>query len=98
MTKFRKWLVKLVIPTSHILVPKIPSRGLLSSMAMSENHAFGMPVPGDDEILKMRGPTNVWEALVAKQDLTTAEKAGKLVTMSQLYEEATGQGFYRHEN
>ncbi len=98
MTKFRKWLIKLVIPPTHILVPKVPSRGLLSSMAMRENHAFGMPVPGDDEILAARKSTNVWEAMVANQDLTTAEKAGKLVTMSQLYREATGQGFYKHED
>ncbi len=95
MTKLRKWLVGLVIPPTHIVVPKVPTRNCLSSMAMRENHAFGMPVPSDEEILKMRKSTNIWEAMVANQDLTTAEKASKLVKMSQLYEEATGQGFYR---
>ncbi len=98
MNKLRKYLIGLLLPSTHIVVPKVPSRGCLSSMAMRENHAFGMPVPGDDEILAARKSTNVWEALVAKQDLTTAEKAGRLVTMSQLYEEATGQGFYKLDN
>ncbi len=94
MTKLRKWLVSLTVPSTHIVVPKAPSRGCLSSMAMRDDHSFWMPVPSDEEILAERKKGDIF----ARQWLTTGEKEVRLSSMQQLYEEAVGLGFYTHKD
>jgi len=69
--------------SNSILVPKIPPRSLLESMAMRYRHDFGFEA--DDTSPMPYG-------------MTSAEKESLLRTMSQLYEEATGQGFFKFKD
>lgn len=64
-----------------IQVPKEPPAGLLYSMALRYRHDFG--IDKDPE----GGPLQC--------GVTPAERESLLRTMQQLYEEATGQGFYQ---
>lgn len=63
-----------------IQVPKTPPPGLLASMALRYRHDFGLEV--DDHSPMSCG-------------VTPDERAAILRVMAQLYEEATGQGFYK---
>lgn len=63
-----------------IQVPRTPPEALLRSMATRYRHDFGLDA--DD-------------ASPMSSGFTEAERESLLRTMRQLYEEATGQGFYR---
>lgn len=66
-----------------VQVPRVPPEALLRSMAMRYRHDFGLEV--DDHSPMTCGTTK-------------EERAAILRVMAQLYEEATGQGFYRIQN
>lgn len=70
-----------------VLVPKEPSEGRLISMAIRSDHGLGVPGFYDQKFLRSanNGATHlrIFNATIG--------------TMRQLYEEATGQGFYRPE-
>lgn len=69
------------VPDGMVLVPKEPSVGRLVSMAIRDDHGLG--VAGYYDTLPIQfGPTHA-------QRLESAIRC-----MRQLYEEATGQGFY----
>ena len=78
-------------------MPRKPNRSCLLSMALRNDHSFGMPCPSDKDILEMRVQLDDWVRLTGNQYRTTQEKENSLVSMRQLYEEATGQGFYKNE-
>lgn len=68
---------------SYVVVPKRPTRGKLASMALRYDHSIFMP-----------------KLSVLGRDFygkTPGEIAAIMTTMSQLYEEAIEQGFYRAE-
>ncbi len=66
--------------SDSVLVPRVPSRAHLVSMAMRYRHDFGIEL--DDTSPMSCG-------------MTDAERESILRIMAQLYEEATGQGFYK---
>lgn len=61
-----------------------PSPGLLMSMAMRYDHGLGMPGYYDQEIFQLAG---------SPAHILRLESA--LITMRQLWEEVTGNGFYK---
>lgn len=71
-----------VFPEGYALVPLMPSRGLLISMAVRDDHAF----------LLDRDPSNLFAGGVEP-----ASRESTLRSMAQLYEEAIGRGFYSPE-
>ena len=75
-----------------VAVPIKPSKGLLNSMAMRYNHAFGMSfgMP-DKEIEEMRKKSPI----MGRQLLTSREKEVIIGQMEQLHEEVVGKGFYQ---
>jgi hypothetical protein len=94
----RKLLNKILIKFGLVIIPIKPPEGLLSSMAMREDHLFLAPVLGSDEdILKGRFSENLAIQLLANKMLTSEEKASRLVVMKQLHEEVVGTGFYKYE-
>lgn len=70
------------IMTNHnsVTVPKSPPPGLLASMATRYRHDFGLD----------KDDTSPMES-----GLSPREREVVLTLMAQLYEEATGQGFYK---
>lgn len=64
-----------------IKVPVKPPHALLYSMALRYRHDFGLTKTPED------GPLS--------SGVTAQEKESILRLMTQLYEEATGQGFYQ---
>jgi hypothetical protein len=64
-----------------VQVPKEPPEALLRSMGMRYRHDFGLDAMDND------GPISV--------GLTDRERESIMRVMRQLYEEATGQGFYK---
>lgn len=68
-----------------LALPKEPPIGLLMSMALRLDHALGCPGYYDQEFLAMPGVSHARRVEVA------------LENMRKLYEEVTGQGFYRPE-
>lgn len=71
-----------VLPEGFMIVPKEPTRGLLVSMAIRWDHGLGIPGYYDKGLHQLSGLTH-------KQRLLSA-----INLMRQLYQEATGQGFY----
>lgn len=71
-----------VVAGAHVLVPKTPSRGMLISMALREDHSFCAPVQ------EIGGIT---------LGLSQAERESRLRTMARIYEEIVGAGFYRED-
>lgn len=77
-----------------VVVPVIPPTGLLFSMAMRSDHAFGLSGNmSDDEIeqIKKENP------ICAGQYYTSKERECLLRSMRQLHEEVVGTGFYKYE-
>lgn len=68
-----------VLEADFALVSRVPTRGLLISMAMRMDHAFGMPPDPTGLLVGMKTP---------------AEKEAVLVDMGRLHEEVVGTGFY----
>lgn len=83
-----------------VTVTTIPPEGLLESMALRFNHAFGMGCAGftDQQIEDARAGIDVegLDRLMAGQLITTREREVTLTTMAQLHEEVVGKGFYRY--
>ena len=65
-----------------VMVPKEPSIGRLVSMAIRSDHGLGVPGYYDQVLFQNEGLTHAKRMEVAIRD------------MRQLYEEATGRGFY----
>lgn len=99
MKKLKIKLAKLLVGKDYAVIPVKPSKELLISMAIREDHAFGIPhdFNSDEEILIAREDNlNPWRQMQAKLNLTQKEKDSRLVTLSQIHEEVVGRGFYRH--
>lgn len=64
------------------MVNKEPSLGLLMSMAIRYDHGLGVPGYYDQQPFAGSGPTHAQRL------------ASTISTMRQLYEEASGHGFY----
>lgn len=69
----------IVVPDGYALVPVKPSRGLLVSMAIRQNHAFLIDLNPDDPLSPGVNP-------LFRENI--------LASMAQLYEEAIGKGFH----
>ena len=80
-------MLRAAIEQGMVVVPATPTDECLQSMAVRYDHGLGIDGYYDQPLF-----------LKSKYAATHAEKleAAKS-TMSQLYEEATGQGFYRPE-
>lgn len=66
---------------TKLIVPSTPSRGVLWSMALRYRHDFGIDKDPEDGF---------------SSGCTFEERESILKLMAKLYEEATGQGFYKH--
>lgn len=78
-------------------VPVTPPAGLLESMAVRLDHAFGHGAfMSDEEIERARSSPDALDAAVARQWLTSAERRVRLEQMAQVHEEVVGRGFYRY--
>lgn len=77
-----------------ITIPVTPPPGLLESMALRDDHSFGMSAGmADEEIENLRKESPI----MGRQFLTKAERESRLRSMAQLHEEVVGKGFYRYE-
>lgn len=86
--------VKFPKATNKCCIPVDPPDGLLKSMALRYNHAFGLSNGmSDEEILETRKIFPI----SGKQYLTSTEKSAILSTMRQLHEEVVGKGFYKYD-
>jgi hypothetical protein len=93
MKKLIKLINKLIGPT-YVIIPACPPSGLLYSMALRDDHAFGMSDGmTDDKIIELRKNSPI----CGNQYLTMAEKQNRLNSMRQLHEEVVGKGFYTYE-
>lgn len=72
----------LASPPDMVLVPKSPSIGRLISMAIRDDHGLGVEGYYDNLFFRHEGATHAQRMEAA------------ITRMRQLYEEATGQGFY----
>ncbi len=91
----KNYLIKLFnkISKNYVIVPVKPPRSLLVSMAMREDHAFGMGFGmSDEDIQKIKDE----EPIMANQYYTSRERECMLSTMKQLHEEVVGKGFYNY--
>lgn len=81
-----------------VTIPKKPSPELLNSMAMRMNHAFNLPHGlTDEQIMKARADDSDFGTMVMAQHfLTTREKEMILKDMERIFDEVTGQGFYKY--
>ena len=83
-----------IINGTLVVIPTDPSDGLLNSMAMRFDHAFGCGLNmSDDEIEKIKKENPI----IKGQFYTSKEREGLLRTMRQLHEEVVGTGFYKYE-
>ena len=80
---YRKYLLE-----ANVLIPKVPGPELLESMALRLDHFHGIRMPRlADSPSAMRMETDEeWKN----------RRASNIRTAQQLYEEATGQGFFRY--
>lgn len=67
----------------YVIVPVTPSKGLLVSMALRQDHDFGVPYSRNEQGIEV--------------GLTTEQRKARLSQMAQLHEEVVGTGFYREE-
>jgi hypothetical protein len=73
-----------ILEKRKIGLPKEPPLGLLMSMAIRYDHALGIPGYYDQQIFEGEGNCGHMKRLQST-----------LTTMSQLYEEVAGYGFYQ---
>ena len=81
-------------PNSIVSISTTPPKGLLESMAMRYDHAFGLSYGMTDEeiqAIKRDYP------IMARQYYTFRERESLLTTMRQLHEEVVGKGFYKYD-
>jgi len=77
-----------------VIIPIKPTQYLLNSMAVRQNHAFGMSAGmADEEINKIRQESLIF----GNQLLTSREKRAAINEMVQLHEEVVLRGFYNPE-
>ena len=76
------------VPPGHVVVPVEPTIGRLMSMAIRDDHGLGVPGFYDNLSFTAGGP--YWPPHQQRIEAAIAR-------MRQLYEEATGQGFYTPE-
>lgn len=74
------------VPEGMALVPKVPTPGLLMSMALRFDHALGCPGHYDQPPMSMFGVTH------------SQRLQATLQSMSKAHEEVVGAGFYRPDN
>ena len=83
---------------THCLVPKTPSQACLRSMAIRSDHGLGVPGYYDSPLLQQIAAASASGSEGKSFALSHEQRMGAaMIRMSQLYEEAVGQGFFTHE-
>jgi hypothetical protein len=81
-----------------ITIPIDPPPGLLESMAMRCNHAFGLSTGiSDEKINAMRNSDSVLDKMMGGQYMTSREREALLADMRRCHEEVVGTGFFKYQ-
>lgn len=80
--------------SDFINIPVTPPLGLLESMAMRLNHAYGISKGLTDEQIEGLRNSN---PIYCHTLLTSREREALLTEMRQIHEEVVGKGFYKYE-